>query len=86
MPPDVWDIEPAKSDIDRYVVAPDALYRLPIVATCPVGGLVLDPYCGTGTACKVAYELNRRSLGIDSNSRHIDRARGRVEQRSLSLF
>ena len=86
MPPDVWDIAPAHSDIDRYAVAPEELYRLPIIATCPPGGIVLDPYCGTGTACKVAYDLNRRSIGIDVNGRYVDRARSRVEQRSLSLF
>ena len=86
MPADVWKIHAEKSPIERYNVTPEALCRLPIVATCPEGGLVLDPYCGTGTTCKVAYDLNRRSLGIDINPERLKIARTRVEQKSLSLF
>lgn len=86
MPPDIWTIEPEKSPIERYNVSPELLCRLPIVATCPEDGLVLDPYCGTGTTCKVAYELNRRSIGIDINPERLRLADGRIEQKSLSLF
>ncbi|MBP3739047.1 MAG: helix-turn-helix domain-containing protein [Muribaculaceae bacterium] len=86
MPADVWDIPSEKSPIERYNVAPELLCRLPIVATCPEKGLVLDPYCGTGTTCKAAYDLNRRSLGIDINPERLRLARGRVEQKPLSLF
>ncbi len=86
MPGDVWNIAPERSETDRYVVAPQQLYRLPIAATCPRGGIVLDPYCGTGTACKVAHDMGCRSLGIDVNNDRLRRARARVEQQSLSLF
>ena len=86
MPGDVWSIEPEKSAIERYRVSPESLCLLPIVATCPRDGIVLDPYCGTGTTCKVAYDVNRRSIGIDINDDRLQRARGRVEQKSLSLF
>lgn len=86
MPGDVWNIAPERSETDRYVVAPQQLYRLPIAATCPQGGLVLDPFCGTGTACKVAHDMGCRSIGIDVNDDRLRRARARVEQQSLSLF
>lgn len=86
MPGDVWSIEPEKSAIERYRVSPESLCLLPIVASCPRDGIVLDPYCGTGTTCKVAYDVNRRSIGIDINDDRLQRARGRVEQKSLSLF
>ena len=86
MPGDVWNIEPEKSAIERYRVSPETLCLLPIVATCPRDGIVLDPYCGTGTTCKVAYDVNRRSIGIDINEDRLSRARTRVEQKSLSLF
>lgn len=86
VPGDVWTIGVQRSGIAHYCVAPDTLYRLPIVATCPRGGIVLDPYCGTGTACRIAYELNRRSIGIDINGRYIDQARSSIEQKPLSLF
>lgn len=86
VPGDVWTIGVQRSGIAHYCVAPDMLYRLPIVASCPRGGIVLDPYCGTGTACKIAYELNMRSIGIDINPDYVKRARASIEMKPLSLF
>lgn len=86
VPSDVWTIGVQRSGIAHYCVAPDLLYRLPIVATCPRNGIVLDPYCGTGTACRIAYEMNRRSIGIDINPDYITQARAGIEQKPLSLF
>ena len=86
VPGDVWTIGVQRSGIAHYCVAPDTLYRLPIIATCPPGGLILDPYCGTGTACRIAYELNRRSIGIDINGDYIKQARASIEPKSMSLF
>ena len=86
VPGDVWTIGVQRSGIAHYCVAPDTLYRMPIIATCPPGGLVLDPYCGTGTACRIAYELNRRSIGIDINGDYIKQARASIEPKSMSLF
>ena len=86
VPGDVWTIGVQRSGIAHYCVAPDTLYRLPIIATCPRGGLLLDPYCGTGTSCRIAYELNRRSIGIDINKKYIDQARASIEQKPLRLF
>jgi len=86
IPADVWTIGVQRSGIAHYCVAPDTLYRLPMVATCPRDGIVLDPYCGTGTACRIAYEMNRRSIGIDINADYIKQARASIEQKPLSLF
>ena len=86
VPGDVWTIGVQRSGIAHYCVAPDTLYRLPLVATCPRGGIVLDPYCGTGTSCKIAYEMNLRSIGIDINGKYIKQARASIEQKPLSLF
>ncbi len=86
VPGDVWTIGVQRSGIAHYCVAPDMLYRLPMVATCPRGGIVLDPYCGTGTSCRIAYELNRRSIGIAINGKYINQARASIEQKPLSLF
>ena len=86
VPSDVWTIGVQRSGIAHYCVAPDTLYRLPLVATCPRDGIVLDPYCGTGTACKIAYEMNLRSIGIDINAEYIRQARSTTEAKPLSLF
>ncbi len=72
-PGDVWDILP--EDTQRreahYAPFPADLCRLPILATCPAGGVVLDPFCGTGTAMLVARELGRRSIGIDVAAEYV---------------
>ena len=86
VPSDVWTIGVQRSGIAHYCVAPDTLYRLPLVATCPRDGIALDPYCGTGTACKIAYEMNLRSIGIDINGEYIKQARATTEAKPLSLF
>lgn len=86
MPGDIWNILPEKSNIDRYNVFPEDLCHITILATCPEKGIVLAPYCGTGTTCKVAFDLHRRSMGIDINEAYIALARSRVQQQPLSLL
>jgi len=44
---------------------PEALLRKLIDAACPPRGLVLDPYCGCGTAIHVAQQTSRAWIGID---------------------
>jgi hypothetical protein len=34
---------------------------------CPPGGVVLDPFCGSGTVLVEAQRLGRRSIGVDLN-------------------
>ena len=66
-PGDVWDIMPEDTQgrLAHFAPFPADLCRIPILATCPSGGVLLDPFCGTGTAMLVARELSRRSIGID---------------------
>ncbi|MFH1737853.1 MAG: site-specific DNA-methyltransferase, partial [bacterium] len=42
------------------------------------GEIVLDPFCGTGTACAVAKKMGRRYIGIDICERYVEMARNRV--------
>ena len=66
-PGDVWDILPEDTQGRglHFAPFPADLCRIPILATCPPDGVVLDPFCGTGTAMLVASRLGRRSVGID---------------------
>jgi site-specific DNA-methyltransferase (adenine-specific) len=66
-PSDVWDILPEDSQNRELHFAPypSDLCRMPILATCPQGGVVLDPFCGTGTTLEVAKSLSRNGIGID---------------------
>jgi len=38
-----------------------------ILAGCPVGGNILDPFSGSGTTGRVAHELGRKYVGIELN-------------------
>lgn len=56
-----------------------------ILAGCPVGGVVLDPFCGSGTTLKVAERLGRRGVGLELNPAYIAIARRRTAQRWLEV-
>lgn len=50
----------------------------PLVRTyCPAGGLVLDPFCGSGSTLAAAKACGRRSLGIELDSEHAAVAQSR---------
>ena len=73
-PSDVWDIIPEDTQKreSHFAPYPMDLCRIPILATCPVGGIVLDPFCGTGTTLLAARNLGRRSVGIDLSAEYLD--------------
>ena len=56
---------------------PLALLEKLITASCPPDGLVLDPFCGCGTAVVAAHNLGRRWMGIDISATAIDIIRDR---------
>ena len=63
----VWTISPSKTSGLHFATFPDALVEPCLLAGCPVGGTVLDPFCGSGTVCRVAVRHNRRFFGIELN-------------------
>lgn len=87
LPSDVWDIIPEDTQKreKHYAPFPEDLCRIPILATCPSNGIVLDPFCGTGTTNKVAHDLNRKSIGIDISEEYIGIAKGRNTQLKFAL-
>jgi site-specific DNA-methyltransferase (adenine-specific) len=44
---------------------PKNLIKPRIVSSCPVGGVVLDPFCGTGRTLQVAWDTGRQAIGFD---------------------
>jgi DNA modification methylase len=81
-PSDVWEIIPEDTQKreSHFAPFPEDLCRTPIMATCPPGGVVLDPFCGTGTTLVVARHLGRRSIGIDVSKSYLDHACSRLAQ------
>ena len=80
MPGDVWDIVPEDTQHRKkhFAPYPEELCVIPIKSTCPCDGVVLDPFSGTGTTMKVAYDLGRKSIGIDLSGEYIELAKQRV--------
>ncbi len=80
-PRDVWRIMPEDSQNtdDHFAVYPEELCRIPILATCPKEGVVLDPFCGMGTSNVVAYKYGKKSIGIDIASEYVGMARWRCK-------
>lgn len=66
-PPSVWTISTTPSGKMHRAVFPEQLMTLPIRATCPSNGVLLDPFCGSATALATALaESEARSvIGID---------------------
>ena len=54
---------------NHFAVFPPRLIETPINAGCPPGGIVLDPFMGSGTTAVVAKKLSRHFIGIDINPR-----------------
>lgn len=82
LPSDIWRIVPEdrwRGDA-HYAVFPEALLENPIKASCPPGGVVLDPFCGTGSAMIAALNLNRRAIGIEISARYKDLAEARLSE------
>lgn len=73
-PSDVWDIIPEDTQKreTHFGAYPADLCRIPILATCPIGGVVLDPFCGTGTTLAVAKILGRSGIGIEISPSYAD--------------
>lgn len=83
-PGNVWDIIPEDTQKREahFAPYPEDLCKIPILATCPPTGIVLDPFCGTGTTTFVASNLGRKSVGIDISPKYLKIA----EERCMSLL
>lgn len=78
-PRDVWDIIPEDTQKRKahFAPYPEDLCKMPILATCPPDGVVLDPFAGTGTTMLVAFQLGRKSMGIDVSKEYLNLAEER---------
>ncbi len=81
-PGDVWDILPEDTQkrIDHYASYPEDLCKIPLAATCPPNGIVLDPFCGTGTTNWVARCMGHKSIGIDIDFSYLTTAEQRCQR------
>jgi DNA modification methylase len=83
---DLWIIPTNKEKVKHVAPYPRGLVARPVVATCPRGGVVCDPFVGSGTTCLVARELGRSYLGIDLNPDAVQESQERLEAESSQLL
>lgn len=65
-------------DRDHPAEKPVDLLRTMIRVVAPPLGLVVDPFCGSGSTGVAALREGRRFLGVDRDADHVQTARGRL--------
>lgn len=71
-PGDVWSIQLQPFPEAHFATFPEELVKRCIEAGCPEGGVVLDPFAGSGTTGKVAQEMGRKAILIELVPIYID--------------
>ena len=74
----VWQINNVGYHGGHFAAFPPKLAETCILAGCPIGGIVLDPFFGSGTTGMVAKRLNRRYIGIELNPDYCELAKQRI--------
>lgn len=85
----VWNVSTPQFKGAHFATFPPKLIEPCILAGCPAGGMVLDPFIGSGTTAIVAYEHDRKFIGIDLNKQYLDDIaipRIEKEMKQLKLF
>lgn len=82
---DMSAVEPAGNDVVTYLVRPgqdghsatfpEELIKPRILSSCPEGGVVLDPFCGTGRSLAVALANHRKAIGFDIGPHFVEASR-----------
>lgn len=85
---DFWDIPTQPSSEKHYATFNFKLIDKPIVAGCPEGGVIFDPFCGTGTTLARAIQLGRKAIGCDGSEQYCKIAQKRIDEikSQINLF
>lgn len=89
-PKDVWRVSRLHAlhseREDHPTQKPLAVIERMIKASCPMGGVVLDPFMGSGTTAVAAYRLKRQFVGFEINPDYCEMMRKRLlEEGSFQL-
>ena len=81
----VWSVSPVAYKEAHFATYPPELIKPCILAGCPEGGTVLDPFGGSGTTAQVSNNLNRNAILCELNPEYVEIAKGRLQE-SLGMF
>lgn len=84
----VWTVRPYPYSDAHFATFPPDLIKPCILAGAPRGGVVLDPFMGSGTTALVSIDLGRQYVGVELNPEYVAMAKGRINQatRQMELF
>lgn len=75
----VWRLSFDRDDNEHPCAFPVELASRPIASSCPLGGIVLDPFTGSGTTGVAAVQLGRKFIGIELEERYCEIAAKRIQ-------
>jgi DNA modification methylase len=81
----VWSVPVKPYTGAHFAVFPSELIEPCILAGAPIGGIVLDPFMGSGTTAQVAQDLGRQYIGCELNSEYGKLQKKRTAQTSLDF-
>ena len=81
----VWEINPQPFPGAHFATFPEELAKTCILAGCPPGGIVFDPFVGSGTTALVARDLQCKAIGVDLNPAYLEIARRRLAQNVMEF-
>lgn len=64
---------------------PEGIIRPLLEYSVPVGGLVIDCFCGSGTVLAVARQQGKRAIGIELRESQCEEVARRLSQTEISL-
>jgi DNA modification methylase len=76
---DFWAITTKPSTNEHYASYNEELIRKPILAGCPEGGVIYDPFMGTGSTAESCLRSNRQYIGSEMNPKYVEIANKRLE-------
>jgi len=76
----VWTVSLQPFPEAHFATFPERLIEPCLLAGCPEGGIVLDPFMGSGTTAVVACRYGRHYCGIEINPDYIAIAQKRIEK------
>lgn len=82
---DVWRVSCSSYKEAHFATFPEELIRPCIKAGCPKGGIVLDPFFGSGTTGAVAIQEGCNYIGIELNGDYIKLAEDRLSEQQIRL-
>jgi site-specific DNA-methyltransferase (adenine-specific) len=82
---DVWTVSPQPFPEAHFATFPEDLIKPCILAGCPEGGTVLDPFMGSGTTALVEQNNHCKAIGVELNADYIEIAAKRLSQEVLNF-